>query len=417
MDDKSKHLQAVEAIKKKLLGKKLSYKEILNLMDEIAHMRLGNILTAYFVAAGFTSGFTDEELYYLTKAIVETGTQLSFEGIVADKHSIGGVTGRVTMVFVPIIAAAGFKIPKTSSRAITSPAGTADVMEMFCNVTFTPHQIEHIVNKVGGCVVWGGHLGIAPADDVIIKVEEPLALESYDKFIVSIMAKKIAVGANHLILDIPVGKTMKVRHKTGAHEVSQKFAKLADHFHIKMIPYIQEVHQPVGLGIGPYLEGRDVLSVLQQHKDRPLLLEQKVITLAGKLLDLCYKEANMDKDGEAEAKRILTSGLAFKKFQEIVDAQGGNGDIDLATFKGTTHKKEVHATQSGTIREINHFNLNSIAKVLGAPKDKYAGILLHKRLYDKVYNKESLMLLHSTNPYHLKEAEETIKSFPIYIIE
>ena len=201
MDDKTKHLKALDTIKKKLVGKTLTYKEIYNLMDEISHKRLSDVLTAYFVAAGFSEGFTPDELYYLTKAIVKTGTELKFDGIVADKHSIGGVAGtRATMIVVPIIAAAGFKIPKTSSRAITSPAGTADVMEVFANVTFTPEQITNIVNKTGGCIVWGGHLGIAPADDVIIQVEEPLSFESMDKVIVSIMAKKIAVGANHLIL-------------------------------------------------------------------------------------------------------------------------------------------------------------------------------------------------------------------------
>ena len=157
-------------------------------MDEIAKERLGDVLTTYFVAAGFKDGFSSDELYYLTKAMVETGTVLDFKGIVADKHSIGGVAGtRTTMIVVPIVTAVGFLMPKTSSRAITSPAGTADVMEILAKVNFTPEQIKKIVNDVGGCIVWGGHLGIAPADDVIIRIEEPLSFESFDKIIVSIM--------------------------------------------------------------------------------------------------------------------------------------------------------------------------------------------------------------------------------------
>src|SRR3989344_4024674 len=236
-----KQLQAIKSIQKKLLGKKLTYREIYTLMDEIAHRRLSDVLTTYFAASSFKEGFTPDELYYLAKAMVETGTKLHFKGIVADKHSTGGVAGtRTTMIIVPIIAAAGIKIPKTSSRAITSPAGTADVMETLAKVTFTPQDIERIVEKVGGCIVWGGHLGIAPADDVIIRIEEPLSFESFDKIIISIIAKKVAVGATHIVLDIPVGKTMKIRHFHDAERVREKFKELAYKFRIKVVFDVNE---------------------------------------------------------------------------------------------------------------------------------------------------------------------------------
>ena len=199
---------AIEAIKKKLVGKALSYNEIFAIMDQIAKERLGPVLTTYFAAAGFAGGFSDEELYSLTHAMVATGPRLHFNGIVADKHSTGGVAGtRTTMILVPIIAAAGFQIPKNSSRAITSPAGTADTMEVVAPVTFSTRQIEHIVGAVGGCIVWGGHLGLAPADDIIIQVEQPLAFESFDKIIVSVMAKKLASGSTHVVIDIPCPQT------------------------------------------------------------------------------------------------------------------------------------------------------------------------------------------------------------------
>ena len=166
---------ALEAIRKKLLGKKLSYKEIYAIMDQIAEDRLGDVLTTYFVASGFSKGFSNEELFFLTKAMVETGEKLNFRGIVADKHSIGGSPGgRTTLVVVPIVAAAGFKIPKSSSRAITTPAGTADSMEVFSKVDFLKKDVYRIVEKTNACIVWGGSFNIAPADDEIIRVEEPL---------------------------------------------------------------------------------------------------------------------------------------------------------------------------------------------------------------------------------------------------
>lgn len=411
-------LTAIKTIQKKLLGKKLSYQEIYNLMDEIGKEKLGDVLTTYFVAASFKEGFSILELYYFTKAMVETGTKLHFKGIVADKHSTGGVAGtRTTMILVPIIAAAGFKIPKTSSRAITSPAGTADVMEVLANVTFSPSKIERIVNTIGGCIVWGGHLGIAPADDVIIRVEEPLSFESYDKFIISIMAKKVAVSTNHLVLDIPVGPTMKIRHYADAEKVAKKFTELGKKFKVKIVCDINETTEPAGYGVGPALEARDVLCVLEQKVDRPLKLEAKAIRLAGKLLDICFADAKIKKDGVEEAKMILTSGKALQKFREIVKAQGGNDQVSLGTLKIKAHKVEVESNHSGKIKSINNFNLNTIARILGAPEDKSAGIQLVKKIDEKISSKETLLTFYSSNKYHLEEAGVTMKNFPIYEIE
>ncbi len=417
-DPDNSHLQAVKTIQRKLLGKKLTYKEIFNLMDEIGHHKLSDVLTTYFVAASFKEGFSEEELYLFTKAMVETGTQLKFDGIVADKHSTGGVAGtRTTMIIVPIIAAAGFKIPKTSSRAITSPAGTADVMETIADVNFTPKQVEHIVNTTNGCIVWNGHLGVAPADDVIIRVEEPLSFESFDKVIVSIMAKKIAVSTNHLILDIPVGKTMKIVHFSDAEKVANKFKTICKKFGIRVIVDVNEMLEPAGRGIGPYLEARDVLYVLEQKIDRPLNLEAKALRLAGKLLDICFEDAGIKKNGEDEAKRILSEGLALKKFLEIVKAQNGDENLNSETFKTKAHKTIILSTASGKIKNINNYNLNTLAKLLGAPKDKFAGIYLLKKLDEKVEAGEPIMDFYTCDHHLIDEAKVTLENFPIYDIE
>lgn len=415
--DKS-HLEAVKTIQKKLLGKTLTYREIYNLMDEIAHERLSEVLTTYFVASSFTDGFTFDELYYLTKAMVETGVKLDFKGIVADKHSTGGVAGtRTTMILVPLIAAAGFLIPKTSSRAITSPAGTADVMEVLANVTFTPNQIQRIVEKTGGCIVWGGKLGIAPADDVIIDIEEELSFESFDKVIVSIMAKKVAVSTNHLILDIPIGSTMKIRHKEDAEKVEKKFKALGKKFDMEVAVDINQSNEPAGRGIGPFLEARDVLSVLEQKKERPIALEEKTVRLAGKLLDICYKDAKIKKQGREEAEKILSSGTALKKFREIVKAQGGNEDIHFESLKADAHKYEIKSIKNGKIRKVNNYNLNTLAKILGAPTDIHAGVYLRKRIGEKMEKNEPIFTLYSKSTHRIDEAQVTLESFPIYEIE
>lgn len=414
-------IEVLNTIRKKLLGKKLTYREIFSLMDELVHQKLSPVLTTYFVAAGFKEGFSSNELYFLTKAMAETGAKLHFRGIVADKHSTGGLAGtRTTMILVPIVAAAGFKIPKNSSRAITSPAGTADTMEVLSPVTFTPTKIEKIVEKVGGCIVWGGHLGLAPADDIIIQVEEPLAFESFDKIIVSIMAKKIASGATHLVLDIPVGTTIKIKHFKDAEIIADKFRFLAKRFGIKLTIDINQTLEPAGHGVGPTLETIDVLKVLQQRPDRPFVLEAKALRLTGKLLDLCLSDSNKKKkeiDGEELAKEMLASGKAMEKMREIIKAQGGNPDVGFDTIKLGEYKHEVSSLKKGTITTFNNQELTVIAKILGAPTDKKAGIYIERRIDEKVDKSDILCILYSSDKWRLKEAMDTLNHMPIFKIE
>ncbi len=418
MNDNIDQISAIKTIQKKLVGKKLSYKEIYNLMDEIAHHRLSEVLTTYFVASSFKNGFTPDELYYFTKAMVETGTRLEFDGIVADKHSTGGLAGtRTTMIIVPIIAAAGFKIPKTSSRAITSPSGTADTMEVLAPVTMTPAQMRKVVEKTGGCIVWGGKLGLAPADDVIIEVQEELAFEPFDKIIISVMAKKVAAGSNHLVMDIPTGKTMKIKHTKDAEKIATKLRDLAKRFGIEVAVDINHASQPAGNSVGPMLEARDVLYVLEQHKDKPVELEAKALRLAGQLLDLCYKTSKSNKNGEEEAKKILQSGDALKKFKEIIREQGGDSEVTSESLKFTNHKHDIKAQKRGKIRSIENFNLNTVARILGAPKDVQAGVYMHKKTGDQVNSEDVIMTLYAKDQLKFKEAVDTLETFPIYEIE
>jgi AMP phosphorylase len=415
----SSHI-AVEAIKKKLVGKSLSYKEIFAIMDEIANKHLSPVLTTYFAAAGFKEGFNDNELYYLTKAMVDTGPSLHFSGIVADKHSTGGVAGtRTTMILVPIVAAAGFTIPKTSSRAITSPAGTADTMEVVAPVTFTPKQIESIVSKVGGCIVWGGHLGLAPADDIIIQVEEPLAFESFDKIIVSIMAKKVASGATHVVMDIPVGLHMKIQHFKDAEIIARKYALLAKKFNMKVVTDINEIRQNAGRGVGAVLEARDVFQVLEQTSDRPLELEAKALRLAGKLLTLCLSDTKGKKDvsGEELAREMLTSGKALSKMKEIIKAQGGDPHVTSAQIKPGSHSYEIKSPRKGRVAGINNQEITIICRILGCPMDKKAGLFMNRKLEESVDKGDILCTLYSTDKWRLKEAVETLRNIPMYVVE
>lgn len=419
MDEKN---QAIAAIRKKLVGKKLNYKEIYSIMDQIAQNNLGDVLTTYFAASGFSKGFSDEEIYFLTKAMVATGEQIKFSGIVADKHSIGGVPGtRTTLIVVPIVAAAGFKIPKSSSRAITTPSGTADDMEILAPVELSKKKIQNIIKKTNGCIVWGGSFNIAPADDVIIKVEEVLLFESYDKILISIMAKKVAFGSNHVVIDIPYGKSVKVHTLADAKFLKQKFEKLAKKFDIKIEVIIHKTEEPAGRGIGPVLETRESLMVLEQDPGRSMDLEARSINLAGSLLELCLADAgektqkeirNKYKNGFNWAQDLLSSGLALSRMKEIIKAQGGNPKITSKDLKPAKYSYTYLAPRNCVIESFNVKNLTILARVLGSPNMKKSGIYLNKKIGEKIAKNEPVCTFYSETMYNLKEGKDSLKNFP-----
>lgn len=394
-------------------------------MDEISNKKLGEVLTTYFAASGYSKGFSDQELYYLTKAMVETGDRLEFKGIVADKHSIGGLPGtRTTLIVVPIVAAAGFTIPKSSSRAITTPGGTADDMEVIAKVDYSKEKIYEIVKKTGGCIVWGGSVNIAPADDIIIKVEEPLLYESFDKILVSIMAKKVAFGSNHVVIDIPFGETVKVHSLKDAQELGKKFIYLAKRFNIKLKPLIHKTDEPFGKGIGPVLETREAIRVLQRKKNRPLDLEIRSLNLAGNLLDLCLEDSPKSLqdtikknfgNGIGWATQILHEGVAWEKMNEIIKAQGGRQNIDSEDLKPGRFTHHVIAKKSGTVRKIHSKNSTILVKILGAPKEKKAGIYYEKKIGDKVERGDVLYTLFTEHKVSIREAVDSIPHFPVML--
>lgn len=418
---------ALEAIRKKLVGKKLSYKEIYAIMDQIAHKRLGEVLTTYFAASGYSKGFTNEEMYFLTKAMIETGERLHFTGIVADKHSVGGVPGtRTTLLIVPIVAAAGFTIPKSSSRAITTPGGTADDMEVLSPVTFTKEQIYKIVEKTRACIVWGGSVDIAPADDELIKVEEPLLFESFDKILVSIMAKKIAFSSNHIIIDLPYGEDVKVHRLSDAQLLKRKFEYLASKFNVKLHVHIHQTQEPAGRGLGPILEAKEALMVLEQKHERSIDLEKRSVHLAGLLLDLCLEDSSLllkkriakeFSTGEKWAQYILTNGHALQKMKEIIKAQGGDPDITSEKLKPGKFSYQLLAKKEGLVKRIHSKNATIIAKILGAPSHKSSGIFLNRKIGEYVEVGLPLYTLYSDNAYSLREAKDSLNNFPILFYE
>jgi putative thymidine phosphorylase len=376
-------------IKKKLKGEKLDYHEIHSIVKDIVDNKLTDIELTYFVASTYIHELTIKETVDLTNSIINTGRSLKLKkNPIVDKHCIGGVAGnRTTMVVVPLVAAAGLTIPKTSSRSITSPAGTADTMEVMCNVSFTLEKLKKIISKTNACMVWGGAVNLAPADDKIIRVEHPVSLDPVGQLLASILAKKKSVSATHLLIDIPVGKGAKIEKKSDAEKLKKRFEIIGKKLGLCMKVVITDGRQPIGDGIGPSLEAIDVLRVLRNDDNAPKDLKEKSIKLAGEILELSKKVKKGY--GHKMAKDLLESGMGYKKMVEIIKAQGGK-ITKPEQIKIGKLKHDMKANNDGKVKEINGKIIAKIAKIAGAPKDQGAGISLYVHLGDKV-NKESVL--------------------------
>ncbi len=392
--------ESLKHIRDKLYGKKLTYKELYHIMDDITHDRLTDIEMTYFVAAGFTRGFTHGEIVDMTKAMVETGDKLKFKGITLDKHCVGGVPGnRTTMTVIPIVAAAGFTIPKTSSRAITSPAGTADTMECLAKVELTERKIKEVVHKTGACIIHGGSMNLAPADDKIITVEHPISIDAEGQLLASVMAKKYSITANYVLIDIPMGKSTKARNPKEAKHLKKMFEligrKLGMHVHV----IITDGSQPVGNGVGPLLEAEDVMAVLRNDPLAPQDLKQKAIFMAGTLLHMTGKYGTWE--AMAKAQELLENGKALKKMQEIIRAQGAVKKPQLGQYRF-----DVLCGTQGHIAAIDNEVIAKVARIAGAPDDKGAGIYLRKKVSDAVHKRDVLYTIYAVSRSRLDLAKE-----------
>ncbi len=373
--DHAEPAASMDAVRRKINGERLALDDFVSITQDIAESRYSKMEMAAFLVASGQNNLDRDEVYFLTKAMLQTGQRLNWgELLVADKHCIGGVPGnRTSMLVVPIVAAHGMLIPKTSSRAITSPAGTADTMEILAEVNLSPAKLHELVRKHRGCLAWGGTARLAPVDDILISVERPLGIDSQGQMVASILSKKLAAGSTHLLIDIPVGPTAKVRHMRQALALRKLFEFVGDQLNIHLEVIITNGKQPIGRGIGPTLEARDVMQVLENNPESPQDLRQKSLILAGRIIE--FDPDVRGGQGFAIARDILDSGRAMEKMQAIIKSQGAH-TID---FTPGEHCHEVKAKYSGLITAIDNLQMAKIARIAGAPMDKKAGVdLIHK---------------------------------------
>jgi thymidine phosphorylase len=401
--------ESMDAVRAKIQGRALTDSEIEGIVADLTAYRYSDMEIAAFLvgAAGF---MTSSELLALTRAMAQAGTQLKWTNpIIVDKHCIGGIPGnRTSMIVVPIVAAHGLTIPKTSSRAITSPAGTADTMEVLARVDLDVAEMRDVVARCNGCLVWGGHVNLAPADDILISVERPLSLDTREQMVASIISKKLAAGSTHLLVDLPIGPSAKVRSATDAMRLRKLFEFVGDHLGINVDVITSDGKQPIGSGIGPVLEAQDVMAVLQNEPNAPVDLREKSLRLAAHLLE--YDPKLRGGSGYQRARELLNDGSALKQMEKMIKAQGPSTcPSELGPLTA-----DIRAPQDGVVETLDCLRLNRIARIAGAPLDKGAGIKLFKKIGDCVERGEPLYRIHAFEPSEYELAVAASSSNPVF---
>ncbi len=380
---------SMDFVRKKLEGKSLSPSEIFKIVEDIAQLRYSDIELAAFVVSCF-GRLSEREIVSLTEAMIKTGEVLSWDfPVVLDKHSIGGVPGnRTSLIVVPIVAAYGLPIPKTSSRAITSPSGTADTMGAIANVRLSLREIRRIVAREKACLAWGGALSLAPVDDLIILVEKPLSLDSEGQMIASILSKKKAAGSTHVLIDMPVGPWAKVKSRQDALRLKRLFERVGKKIGLRVFVEISRGDQPIGDGIGPVLEAQDVLKVLKCEEGAPKDLRDKSLFLAGRLIEIGARLAKGR--GIEVARRVLNSGEAYRKFMSLAKSQGG-----LRVLRRSPFRHALRADRDGCVRSIHNQKIARLARLAGAPFHVGSGVLLHVKPGQRFHEGDTLLEIFS----------------------
>lgn len=398
--------RSIEYIKKKMEGEKLNESEIEAIVNDVVANKLSDAEITAFITAIYINGLDIDETAHLARKTAESGEVLNLKKPVFDKHSLGGVPGnKITLLIVPIVAAAGLLIPKTSSRAITSASGTADTMEVLAPVIFDAKEIERMVEKTNGVIVWGGGANLAPADDIFIRVEYPLAIDPHYLALASVMAKKFAVKAEFVVIDLPMGPETKIKDMKEAKKYAKDFIELGEKLGIGIECAVTYGDKPIGRAVGPALEAKEALSALEGDGVSSLI--EKATDIAGILLEA--GEVASRGSGKKRALEILKSKAALKKMKEIIEVQGGNPDISSKDIKIGKYSKKVFSEDEGYVTHISNHAVVMVARRAGAPKDQGSGILFHIKKGEKVEKGTPLFEIFSESEYKLNQSVKLAK--------
>lgn len=384
---------SIDSVRRKINGGILSANEYRAIIADVAAFRYTPIELASFLVSN-ASFMSPQEVLSMTEALIEYRKPIDWGlNLVVDEHCIGGIpANRTSMIVAPIAIAYGLCMPGTMTRGVTSCSGAADAMEVLAKVEMAPEEMERVVQERGGCMVLdGGRFAMSATEDLLLSLERALGISTPQQIVASILANKIAMGVTHLLIDIPVGKTAKIRNMSEAMSLRKLFEYVGDMLSMTIDVVVTDGTEPVGCGIGPVLEARDVMKVLRCREDAPQDLREKSLFIAGRVLE--FDPQLRGGQGYYKAREILDSGRALEVMSQLVHAQGKLTPPPLGQLT-----RDITADASGVVEEIDGAVLNRIAMTAGAPAEKGAGLDLFKKIGDTVEQGEVLYRIYSVKP-------------------
>lgn len=378
-------------VQKKISGNVLSSSEYSGIIKDINQKRYSNMdIASFLIASG--SFMTASEVLSLTEALVgEKVINWDNESIVVDHHCLGGVPGNKTdIIITAIVAAYGLPIPKTSSRSLTSCAGVADTFAVLANVDLDKHKLKQTIKENRGAIIDYDKLSVAPVSKIVSSVERALGITQQQHIIASILAIKIATGVSHLVLDIPVGASSRIKTTSDAMHIRKLAEYIGDMLSIEIDAVITDGREPIGNGVGAVLEARDVMRVLRNKENAPQDLLEKSLFLAGRILEFDPKLRGGQ--GYHVAKELLSSGRALEAINKIIYAQGKAPQAQLGHLT-----RDIVASKAGVVDAIDNYRINKLGILAGASRYPGAGLDLLKKVGDTVDAGETLYRIHSTN--------------------
>ena len=392
---------SLDYIKTKMGGNTWSQNEIYAITNDISRRAYTSLEIASFALTSQFQGYSSQETADFAKAMAECGNQFDFQEKAFDKHSIGGIPGnKVSLLIVPIVAAAGLLIPKTSSRAITSPSGTADSMEVLADVTFSPEEMTEIAPKTRGMIVWNAPLKLSPMDDIVIGVKKFLDIDPQEQMMASIVSTKIAMGIDNMVIDVPTGAGSKMENQQVALDFAHKFIGLSRRVGIDTEGMLTLGSHPLGRNIGPALEAKEAIEILEGKVNESVL--NKSAELAGTLLEMGGLAS--PSNGARVAKEVVKSGKALSKMQEIIEAQGGEKSIKSSEIQIGSYSHTIKSARNGYVYAIKNLVTKKVCAAAGTPSTKRAGMIIHVRLGDFVKKGDALITIYSDSETKLSSA-------------
>ena len=373
-----------------------------------------------FAMAVFFKGMTKEERVYLTEAMVQSGDQIDLsgiEGIKVDKHSTGGVGDTTTLVLAPLVASVGVPVAKMSGRGLGHTGGTIDKLESIkgFHVEISNEEFIQLVNQNKVAVI-GQSGNLTPADKKLYALRDVTAtVDSIPLIASSIMSKKIAAGADAIVLDVKTGSGAFMKNLDDAKELAQTMVDIGNGVGRKTKAIISDMSQPLGFAVGNALEVKEAIDTL--NGQGPEDLEELCLTLGSHMVVLAEKAADFNQAREM-LKESIRNGKALETFKTFLTAQGGDASVvdDPAKLPTASYMIEVPAKTSGYVAEITAETVGTAAMMLGAGRatkesiiDLAVGVVLNKKVGDQVEAGESLVTIHSNND-NVQEVIEKIYS-------